>query len=298
MPPSTICLLLAMALSAAVPAAAPSDPYRADVDAWHAQRIERLQAEDGWLSLVGLHPLHAGVNTVGTATDRDVRLDAEAPGKVGVLDVGDDGICFTPEAGVPVRVDGVVVTGPVPAATDTDGAPTVFQLGTVRFHVIARGDLRFLRVKDGASPVRRGFTGIARFPVDPRWRVTARLVTEDQPTEVPSVNVLGQTELLPSPGRLEFEVDGQTYRLLPTGGPGEPLFIVFSDGTSGRLTYGGGRFLSTPPPDADGRVELDFNRAINPPCAFTPHATCPLPPPENRLPLAVTAGEKTWGDHH
>ena len=261
-PRKTICLLLALLIPAVGLGQDADTAYRAEVDAWHAQRVERLRAADGWLSLVGLHPLHDGANTIGTAAGCDVVLDADAPADVGVLDLTADGARFTPASGVPVSVDGVALAGAVPAATDATGAATVFRLGTVRFHVIARGDRFFLRVKDSASQVRRQFQGIDRFPVDPRWRLTARLLTEGRPTSVPSTNVLGQTEMQPSPGLLEFEVDGRTCRLVPTGGPGEPLFIVFSDATSGRQSYGGGRFLSTPPPDADGHVVLDFNRVV------------------------------------
>jgi uncharacterized protein (DUF1684 family) len=276
-----------------------ADPaYRASLDEWHAGRLERLQAEDGWLTLVGLHPLVPGTHTVGAAADRDLVLDAAVPDRVGTLAVTADALSFTPEPGVAVMADGVAVTGTVALASDADGAPTVLQLGSVRGHVIARGDRMFLRVKDSASPVRRDFAGIDRFPVDEAWRVTARLETAGMPPTVPISNVLGQVEQQPSPGVLVFELDGRPYRLIPTGQPGERMFIVFGDRSNGHDTYGGGRYLSADPPDAEGRVVLDFNRATNPPCAFTPYATCPLPPRENLLPVAVTAGEKAWGGHH
>lgn len=291
-------LALILAVLAITTAAGQDDPtsaHVAEVDAWHAQRIERLRAEDGWLSLVGLHPLHDGVNTIGTAADVDVLLDAEAPARVGQLTLAAGDAVFTPAPGVVVRVGDKPLLGPTAADTDAQGPATVFTLGSVRFHVIARGDLHFLRVADSQSPVRLQFHGIDRFPVDPAWRVTARLISEGQPATVPSANVLGQVEQQPSPGVLEFELAGRTLQLVPVGAPGQPLFIVFSDATSGMQTYGGGRFLSAPAPDADGHVVLDFNRATNPPCAFTPHATCPVPPPQNRLPVAVTAGEMAWG---
>jgi len=176
------------------------DPYVQSVDTWHAGRIERLQSADGWLTLVGLHELQDGSNTVGTATGNDIRLDAAAPEAVGEFVLATDGLTFTPAAGVAVVVDDITVIETINVATDADGEPTVLRVGTVSCHVIARGDRRFLRVKDSASAVLRDFQGVDRFPVDPNWRVTARLETEGLPTTVPITNVLGQLELQPSPG--------------------------------------------------------------------------------------------------
>ena len=270
------------------------DPYIQSVDVWHADRIERLQAEDGWLTLVGLHELHDGSNTVGTGIGNDIRLDAAAPAEVGEFELTTDGVTFTPATGAAVVVDETTVTETIAVATDADDEPTVLCVGTVSCHVIVRGDRHFLRVKDSASQVLRDFEGVDRFPVDPRWRVTARLETEGLPTTVPITNVLGQLEQQPSPGLLIFELDGRHQRLIPVGKVGEPLFLVFGDLTSGHDTFGGGRFLAIDAPGPDGTVVLDFNRATNPPCAFTPHATCPLPPRENKLSVRVTAGEKVW----
>jgi len=152
-------------------------------------------------------------------------------------------------------------------------------------------------VKDSASPARLTFTGVERYPVDPRWRVEARLEA-DSARSIAIPNVLGQVSEEPCPGRLVFTLDGRECALWPLGAPGEELFIVFADATSGAETYGAGRFLSAPAPDAAGRATLDFNRAVNPPCAFSPYATCPLPPAGNALAVAVRAGEKTWGEAH
>jgi len=274
------------------------EAYRESVDSWHAGRIERLQAEDGWLTLVGLHGLTQGANTIGTAEDRDVVLNASAPAHVGTLELSADGHRFVPAEGSGVTVDGESVEGPVVVTADDQGEPTMLRVGAVSFYVVARGDRNFLRVKDGDSATRRDFQGVERFPVDPAWRVTARLETEGRPATVPVANVLGQVEEQASPGLLIFEVDGRELSLVPVGEPGQSMFIVFADATSGFETYGGGRFLSAAAPDAEGRVVLDFNRATNPPCCFTPYATCPMPSPENRLPVRVPAGEKVWGEHH
>ncbi len=153
-------------------------------------------------------------------------------------------------------------------------------------------------MKDKDSEVRRNFIGVDRFPVGPRWRVKARLEAHDPPQTVAVPNVLGQVNQSPSPGTLVFVLAGFSCRLVPVGEPGESLFIVFADATTGTRTYGGGRFLSAEPPAVDGTVVLDFNKAVNPPCAFTPFATCPLPPEGNILPVAIRAGEKNWGAPH
>lgn len=274
------------------------DPYVQSVDTWHAGRIERLQADDGWLTLVGLHELQIGSNTVGIAAGSDIRLDAAAPEEVGRFDLAADGVTFTPSADTEVLVEGATVTETIAVATDADGKPTVLHVGTVSCQVIARGDRLFLRVKDRASKVLRDFQGVDRFAVDASWRLTARLETAGMPRTVPITNVLGQVEQQPCPGVLVFELDGRHHRLVPVGKVGEPMFLVFGDRTNGHDTYGGGRFLSIDTPGPDGTVVLDFNRAINPPCAFTPHATCPVPPRENQLPVRVPAGEKVWGKKH
>lgn len=274
----------------------------AATEAWHAGRIERLRAADGWLTLVGLEGLpRAGEATAGSTADADVVLRADVPARVGVFAVDADGVRFRPAPGVAVHAGDPPAPVPpegVALQDDRDGAPTVLTLGSTSWHVIARGERRFVRVKDSASAVRRGFDGIPRWPVDPAWRVTARLVREGAPPTIAVPNALGEVDQESCPGFLEFTLAGETRRLLPLGEPDGPLFLVFGDATSGRTSYGGGRFLSTEAPDPDGTVILDFNRAVNPPCVFTPYATCPLPPEGNVLPVAVTAGERMWGERH
>jgi uncharacterized protein (DUF1684 family) len=292
-----IVSLLALALSGCGGGdddTAPADPYTAAIDTWHAGRVDALRAGDGWLTLIGRHELTTGEHTVGAAEGADVRL-AAGPDRLGILSV-DDALVFTAAPGV--TVDGATTDEPVTLADDAGGRPTVIAAGAVSAYVIRRGDRRFLRVRDSASATRRDFTGIDRYPVDPAWRLTARLESRDMPPTVPVANVLGQVTQEPSPGVLVIPWGARRLRLIPTGEPGGPLFLVFGDATNGQGTYAAGRFLSCDPPAADGTVIVDFNKAVNPPCAFTPFATCPLPPPENVLPIAVTAGEKTWGDTH
>ncbi len=297
------CLPLALLLAAGCggrPAIDTSGAdYRAEIEVWHAEREAALAAEDGWLSLVGLHPIAPGTQTLGSGPGVAIRLPDAAPALLGTLELTAQGELFFDIApGPEVHVDGAPRSGRVPLASDARGSPTQIELGTLRLYAIARGGELFLRVKDRASPARLRFTGVERFPVDPRWRVEARLVGSDSVATIAIPNVLGQVSDEPCPGRLVFTLDGQECSLWPIGEPGEELFIVFADATSGLETYGAGRFLGAPAPDAEGRVTLDFNRAINPPCAFSPYATCPLPPEGNTLPVAVRAGEKTWGEAH
>lgn len=295
--------LLALAALAAAPGcgrqtAAASAAYVAEVDAWHAQREERLRSETGWLTLVGLHELdRQTVNSVGSDPAAMVRLVDKAPARVG--DLAFDGAHWeftaAPGAGVTLADSAATPVDRQLLDTDHGGAPTTLACGTLQFFVIDRDSTFFLRVRDRDSEVRRGFTGIERYPVESRWRVIARL--EGGPSTVMVPNVLGQESAEPSPGVLVFELNGHEYRLTPTGSAAEGLFLVFGDATNGHGTYGGGRFLSTEPVGAIGTVVLDFNRAYNPPCVFTPYATCPLPGRANTLPIAIEAGEKTWGTH-
>jgi uncharacterized protein (DUF1684 family)/glyoxylase-like metal-dependent hydrolase (beta-lactamase superfamily II) len=278
-----------------------ANQYRPEIDIWHAQRIERLKSDTGWLTLVGLHPLQVGRNLVGSAADCDVRLIAKAPEHLGLLIMSRDNMVFEVMDDNQVRVTGSPeenTSGPYQLKSDADGKPTVLEHGTLSFYAIQRGSGFFLRVKDRESEVLQNFTGIERFPVDPAYRVTAQLVPHDPPRPVRVPDVMGQISESPSPGTLKFQLGGQEYSLTPIGQPGEDLFIVFGDATNGEKTYGGGRFLYADEPGPDGAVILDFNKAYNPPCVFTEYATCPLPPEENVLPLAVEAGEKMWGEQH
>lgn len=276
----------------------PDTGHASSVDAWHAERLARLQAADGWLTLIGLFPLPEGEHSLGTGEGADLRFVASAPPVIGTLTVATGEVLFTAAAAAAVFAGDRPVDAPLVMATDRDRAPTVLQVGSVSFQVIARGEGLLLRVKDSESAVRRSFTGIDRFPVDAKWRIVARLQTHGAPSKVPITTMLGHTEEEPCPGLLTFACEGSVRHLLPIGEPGQPLFIIFTDRTNGTSTYGGGRFLYADPPRPDGTVILDFNRAFNPPCAFTPYATCPLPPAGNAMPIEVTAGEKAWRYDH
>ena len=274
--------------------------WRASVEAWHRKRVERLRQPDSWLTLVGLFPLHEGDNTMGSAPDNDMVLEKKFPAHLGVVDRKGETFHFTPAEEVTFTLDGRDLDGPVELAPDTSGHPTIVRHGAFGFYVIQRGDRFFVRAKDNDNPLRASFHGIERFPVDPSWRITARWVAYERPRSLEIPNVLGQLSEEPLYGEIVFTHEGQTIHLYATGDPGsgEQLSLIFGDTTNGEETYGGGRFLDIDPPRPDGTIVVDFNLAYDPPCVFTPYATCPLPPPENVLPFAVTAGEKTWGEGH
>lgn len=265
--------------------------YAQEVERWHAARIARLTAPDGWLSLVGLEWLKPGRNRVGGTADNDIVLAGAAP-HLGAVEWADDGslvVSLRSDAGA--TIDGEAKTGAV-MLDDSHHSPTTVAFGSVSFIAIDRGGRKGLRVRDSEAATRSGFAGIDRFPVDPAWRIVADWLPLDPPFQLATGTVIGTIENYPAPGKAVFERDGQRFELYPVlEAPGDrQLFLIFADATSGKETYGAARFLYADMP-RDGKIVLDFNKAYNPPCAFTPFATCPLAPPENRLGLRVTAGE-------
>jgi uncharacterized protein len=289
-----------IALATLVPstgcAESPNLTYQEEIDRWHDGREERLKSPTGWLSLVGLHSLSQAKNRLGSADDNDLRLPEFAPAHIGRIEVNDAGYRFVAAEGLEATVDGKAVSD-LPLQHDQQPEPTFVEVGRLLFYVIERADQPYLRVKDTVSPLIADFEGIERWPVDKSWRIEARWESYDPPKQIGVPDVLGNLNLEPSPGAAVFERGGQIYRLEPTGEAGDELFLVFGDETNGDTSYGGGRFLYLDPP-RDGRVILDFNRAYNPPCIFTPFATCPLPTASNRIDFEVLAGEKTWGEGH
>lgn len=278
------------------------EAHLAEVEAWRAERDAALRRPDGWLSLAGLFWLNEGDNTAGSMPTSDLVFPAErAPLELGVFHRRGNVVSFRPRAGAEVTIDGEPVSGETVLVPDTEGSPTVLEHGSLRFYAIIRGDQVGVRLKDAASPVLARFEGMDYFPVDAAWRVVARFEPYDPPKILRVPNIIGSVEELPSPGAAVFTVDGREVRLEPTR-EGDELFFVFGDATNGRETYGGGRFLYTDLPAPDGTLVLDFNRAYNPPCVFTPYATCPLPTRENKLPIPIRAGERAYegahGQHH
>lgn len=291
-------LLLSLAV---LPSVASAD-FAAEHAAWRAERVARLTAPDGWLTLIGLHWLKEGEQTVGSAEGNDLRF-AAGPEQLGVVTLTNGkSVRFRPAPGIDARVNdlniGATKTGETELRYASPGPATTVRVGGLSFFVIQRGDRLGLRVRDEDSPRRRNFAGIDHFPIDPSWRIEADWVAFETPREIPITNLLGQTSMNKVFGQAVFTRDGQTIELLPVAdNPDATLFFIISDGTSGEETYEAARFLYAAPP-TDGKVILDFNRAQNPPCAFTPFATCPLPPKENRMTLRITAGEKNYRGEH
>ncbi len=267
--------------------------HREEIERWKAERLASIKSDDGWLSLTGLYWLKEGENNFGSDPSANIALPAgKAPPLAGTLHLNGGKVKLEARPGAGITHNGQAVST-LDLKSDEDGAPTILSLGPLRFNVIKRGDKFGLRVKDLENPARASFRGLEYFPVSDKWRVLARLERFDPQRTVLITNVLGMEENYPSPGTLVFEVDGGTYRLDAVTEKGEEkMFIILADATSGKGTYGGGRYLYADPPGADGKVVLDFNKAHSPPCAFTNFATCPLPPSRNRLPILVEAGEK------
>jgi uncharacterized protein (DUF1684 family) len=258
-----------------------------DVQQWRDQRRARLTSEDGWLALVGLYWLHEGVN--------DITLPVHPPATARfVLQNGRVTLPPNPQLGV---------QSPMVLRDDTDpSGPTIVRAGTLNFQAIKRADVkgdRFgIRVKDSENEARKNFKGLDYFPVNPAFRVQAHFELYQPAKKIPITNVLGMTSDETSPGALVFTLGGKSWRIDPILEQGEKdLFIIFKDATSGKETYGAARYMYAHPPDANGNTVVDFNKAYNPPCVFTPYATCPLPPPQNRLPIRIEAGEKKYAGH-
>lgn len=260
-----------------------ADPlsYTEQIEQWRKDREASLKADDGWLTVAGLHWLSAGANQVE----------------------GADGVEFDlrgSQASVRIR-DGVaaLVNGKpakqAPLVDDTPGPPDLVTLGTLTMFVIERGDRYAIRVRDTASKYRKQFTGLTWYPVKPAWRVEGLLEKHDKPLDVEVPTILGYDEKMTSPGVVRFTLAGRRLTLRPMLS-GKRLFFIFKDRTAGKTTYPAGRFLYADMPADGAKVELDFNKAYNPPCAYTPYATCPLPPRENQLALPIEAGELNY--HH
>lgn len=274
--------------------------HEAEIAGWRAQRLAELGGEQGWLALAGLYWLREGEHRLGAAPDADIVFPAGAPAEVGTLTLQAGVVQLHVAPGVDARIADAKITD-MALRSDVDPsqpAQRVTIAGRFTFLILARGDRLGLRLYDRDSPERTHFAGIESYPVAERWRVTARFEPYPTPRLVDHPTVIGTTKA-EIPGVAIFTIDGVERRLTPIlehGPAGDELLFVFRDLTSEAETYPGGRFLITGSPRA-GALMLDFNRAHNPPCAFTPYATCPLPLPENRLGVRVDAGEKTPASH-
>lgn len=274
--------------------AAPEPDSAAATAAWREQREQELRGPDGWLAVAGLFMLEPGPNTAGSDPANAIVLpDGAAPRRAATF-IYDNGTVTVEAHAGGLTLNGEPLLGhrPLREASRSPQRPADrVGIGRLVLHLHRSGDRLALRLRDPESPIRTGFRGLRWFDIDPRWRVTGRFLPYDEPRPVVIQNILGDLEHYTSPGEVEFAIAGRTLRLVPLTS-GQRLWFIFSDVTAGTETYPI-RFLYADAPQ-DGRVVLDFNRAYNPPCAYNPYTTCPLPPPSNRLPVAVTAGERIY----
>jgi uncharacterized protein len=267
--------------------------HRKQIETWRQEREARLKDDEGWLTVAGLYWLNEGENSVGTGPTNDIILPAgSAPAQVGGFAVQDGKTTFKAAKGVTVMQHGksirtaTLVPGPGTGATPDDA----FTVGRLTLWLHKSGERFAIRLRDKTSQLRKNFTGCRWFPVDPTYRVTARFVPYAEPKPVIMTNILGDREHYTSPGIVEFTLHGQELHLEPVSSGPDRLFFVFRDGTSDTETYGAARFLTTDGPQ-NGQVLWDFNKAVNPPCAYNPFTTCPLPSKDNRLTVRIEAGE-------
>ena len=272
---------------------------------WRADLAKELLQPNGWLTLIGLEWLKPGDNTFGSAPGNNLVVKAPTAAYLGVVQLNDKGLeLLPPHGGYPrgLLVDGKVPENPQTLGSDDSEHPSKITTGTVTITIIHRGERYGLRIKDSKAPARTQFHGLRWYPPDETYRVQAKWIPYNPPHQVAIPTILGTEVRSDVPGAAEFTLEGKTLRLEPIleSPDDKELFFILRDTTSTTETYGAGRFLYTPLPDhgltEPGELVLDFNRAQNPPCAYTPYATCPLPPPQNRLPIPIPAGQQRYHD--
>jgi uncharacterized protein (DUF1684 family) len=294
--PGVATLTLAAAgLIVAGIAAAPDASYRREVEKWRAKHEADYRKE--YVGLAGLFALKPGASSAGSASSNDLVLPKSTPPHVGRFVLTGERVRFEPEAGVKVAIKGRELTGPVELKHDEvkDG-PDELEVAGIALWVHLSGERRTIRMRDDHGEVARAFAGFRWFPIDEQYRVTARFIkdTASRSTHIP--NQVGDEDVYTTEGVVELRLNGETIRMRPmTTRPGR-LYFIFRDGTSGKETYETARFLYSDL-RSDGTTVLDFNLAYNPPCAFNPYTTCPLPPPENRLKVRIPAGELAYAGH-
>lgn len=301
-----LLLFYTAACVAGIAGSSPADDaaWQRDLESWRAQRAAWLQDPEGWLSLVGLEWLKEGDNSLGSAADNRIRVAISAGAHLGVLHLESRSVrLLPPNEGFPseFQVDGKPAE-PQELYADDEKRPSKLTAGTLTMLLIHRGDRIALRIKDSRAPTRVNFHGLRWYPPDAAYRVHARWIPHNPPKFISVSTIINTTMSYPSPGTAEFALGGKNYRLEPVLEEPEAkmLFFIIRDTTSRTATYRAARFLYAEFPDQGlaqpGELWLDFNRLQNPPCAYTPYTTCPLPPSQNRLPIAIPAGEKRYHD--
>ncbi len=265
------------------------DKYAELLAEWDSVRLRHLKSPTGWVNLAGLFWLQEGENSIGSAETNDI-VFPRGPGEVGVMILNGQDVVFTPSGEINIRADGDDVSRNIRIFGRNRDAE-LLTVDSIGFFIIKRGERIGIRLRDYIHPRLDKLQIIDRYPPDQGWIIKARFIESEDELIIRVPDVLGEINEEKAPGILEFEYDGKVRRLYPTG-TRDNLFVIFADDTNALDTYGGGRFLSAGAVDSNGYVLLDFNKAYNPPCAFSPYATCPLPPAENFLPFGITAGEK------
>ncbi len=269
-------------------------PYEEEMEKWHQSRLDFLLSPDGWFNLEGLFWLKPGINQFGSAKNNDLVYNNPLfPKRAGYFEWTNGQVNWVSDQGVNTLVNDSLFNKGI--VYEEGGKLPILNLGSFRWNIIKREDKIGVRFRDLASKSLTNFKPIQHYPVDPKWRVQARLEKSNSQALM-ITNILGQTIAENTPGKLVFTIDGETFRLDALE-EGDQLFIIFGDATSGKETYAAGRFVYTNKPDASGNTILDFNKCFNPPCAFSVYATCPLPPKQNFLPISITAGEKDYEGH-
>jgi uncharacterized protein (DUF1684 family) len=266
-----------------------SAAYTTSIKHFDTLRMNALTDKNGWLNLAGLYWLNPGNNTLGSAaTNALVFKHKNMPAVLGKFKVAGNKVSFEFDKAVtkfPNDYSEEVVLFDPTSKTDTIAIFNQFM-----WSIIIREDKIGVRFRDLKNPALAAFKGNKRFPINEKWNLTAKLLPPN-PSGLFITNVLGQTTAQDYAGKISFEYQGNNYVLdAISEGPGD-LFVVFGDATNGINTYHTGRFMYVPRPDKNGNTFIDFNKAFNPPCAYTPDATCPIPPQQNILPFMVTAGE-------
>ena len=287
-------LILMLSLGIAGQATSLDAAYQQDYKKWQADLTNDLRTR--WLTLVGLFWLKDGANRVGGDHKDEVPLpENKVAPQIGVIEFHNGKAVFTAAAGAKVTTDGKPVKT-IELKPDVTGKPTILAIGDIKFLMIQRGEKFGVRVRDANSDALKQFKGPEFYPLNGDYVVTARFIPDDKPHKVKIPTVLGEDAEIDSVGYVEFTLNGQKHRLHALSEGDDELFFIIKDQTAGHGTYPAGRFLYTPMPK-DGKVVMDFNRAHNPPCAWTAYATCPLPPKENYMAVKVEAGEKFSGHH-
>ena len=285
---------LAAACTKPAPAPEPEAAVTTAVQAWRDKHEADYRRE--WVTIAGLHFLRPGAQTAGSAKGSDVELPASAPSTLGRFVLEGTTVRFEPAKGAAVELKGTPVTAPIVLKDDATGPADELKSGSVTIAVHVSGERRSLRVWDPDGPLAQGFKGFTWFPIQIGYRVTGRFIPDAQPRALQVINTFGDLDTFTTQGVVEFTLNGQTLRLRPFTTRPKRFYFVFKDMSSGNETYAAARFLYADLKD-DGTTVLDFNQAYNPPCAFNPFTTCPIPLPENRLPVKVLAGERAYPDH-